>query len=93
LGSVAALSLAAGVLTACGSSGGVPTLTWYINPDNGGQAAVDQEVLAGCPGRLVAGEVQRQVGDIVGRRDVAQGHTREQLFESGNHRECVAFAL
>jgi multiple sugar transport system substrate-binding protein len=22
----------------CGSSGGVPTLTWYINPDNGGQA-------------------------------------------------------
>ena len=40
LGSLAALSLAAGVLTACGSSGGVPTLTWYINPDNGGQAAV-----------------------------------------------------
>src|SRR5580765_5864069 len=40
LGSLAAVSLAAGVLTACGSSGGVPTLTWYINPDNGGQAAV-----------------------------------------------------
>ncbi len=39
-GSFAALSLAAGVLTACGSSGGVPTLTWYINPDSGGQAAV-----------------------------------------------------
>ena len=40
LGSLAALSLAAGVLTACGSSGGVPTLTWYINPDSGGQAAI-----------------------------------------------------
>ena len=40
LGPIAALSLAAGVLTACGSSGGVPTLIWYINPDNGGQAAV-----------------------------------------------------
>jgi multiple sugar transport system substrate-binding protein len=40
-GSLAAVSLAAGVLTACGSSGGgVPTLTWYINPDSGGQAAV-----------------------------------------------------
>ncbi len=40
LGPLAALSLAAGVLTACGSSGGVPTLTWYINPDSGGQAAI-----------------------------------------------------
>jgi multiple sugar transport system substrate-binding protein len=34
------VSLAGGVLTACGGSGGVPTLTWYINPDSGGQAAV-----------------------------------------------------
>jgi multiple sugar transport system substrate-binding protein len=40
LGSLAALSLAAGVLTACGSSSGVPTLIWYINPDSGGQAAI-----------------------------------------------------
>ena len=39
-GSVVALSLAGGVLAACGNSGGVPTLTWYINPDSGGQAAV-----------------------------------------------------
>jgi multiple sugar transport system substrate-binding protein len=40
-GSVAAVATAAGVLTACSSSSGaVPTLTWYINPDNGGQAAV-----------------------------------------------------
>jgi multiple sugar transport system substrate-binding protein len=39
-GSLAVLATAAGVLTACGSSSAVPTLTWYINPDNGGQAAV-----------------------------------------------------
>jgi multiple sugar transport system substrate-binding protein len=31
----------AGTLAACGSdSGGPPTLTWYINPDSGGQAAI-----------------------------------------------------
>jgi multiple sugar transport system substrate-binding protein len=40
-GSLAVLATAAGVLTACSGSGGaVPTLTWYINPDAGGQAAV-----------------------------------------------------
>ena len=40
-GSLVALATGAGLLTACSSSsGGVPTLTWYINPDNGGQAAV-----------------------------------------------------
>src|SRR4051795_6934870 len=32
-GSFGALAIAAGVLTACGNSSGVPTLTWYINPD------------------------------------------------------------
>jgi multiple sugar transport system substrate-binding protein len=40
-GSLAVLATAAGVLTACSSSSGAtPTLTWYINPDTGGQAAV-----------------------------------------------------
>ena len=39
-GSLAALATAAGVLTACGGSGGKATLVWYINPDSGGQAAV-----------------------------------------------------
>jgi multiple sugar transport system substrate-binding protein len=39
-GSALALATTAGLLTACGGGGGVPTLTWYINPDNGGQAAV-----------------------------------------------------
>ncbi|MDX6358599.1 MAG: trehalose/maltose transport system substrate-binding protein, partial [Nocardioidaceae bacterium] len=40
-GSMAAMSVAAATLTACGgSSSATPTLTWYINPDSGGQAAV-----------------------------------------------------
>jgi multiple sugar transport system substrate-binding protein len=38
----AALLVAAGTLAACGGggSGGTPTLTWYINPDSGGQAKI-----------------------------------------------------
>jgi multiple sugar transport system substrate-binding protein len=36
----AALAVAGGLLTACGSDSDTPELTWYINPDNGGQAAV-----------------------------------------------------
>jgi ABC-type glycerol-3-phosphate transport system substrate-binding protein len=38
----AATLVAVGTLAACGggSSGGTPTLTWYINPDNGGQAKI-----------------------------------------------------
>jgi multiple sugar transport system substrate-binding protein len=41
LASLAALTLASGLLTACSGSGsGKTQLTWYINPDNGGQAAV-----------------------------------------------------
>jgi multiple sugar transport system substrate-binding protein len=38
----AALLVTAGTLAACGGneSGGTPTLTWYINPDSGGQAEI-----------------------------------------------------
>ncbi|TDD33240.1 extracellular solute-binding protein [Actinomadura sp. KC06] len=35
-----ALALLAGGLTACGGGGGTPTLNWYVNPDNGGQATI-----------------------------------------------------
>jgi len=31
---------AAAMLTSCGGSSGTPVLTWYINPDSGGQAAI-----------------------------------------------------
>ncbi|MDF2917885.1 extracellular solute-binding protein [Microbacterium sp. NPDC086615] len=34
----------AGMLGACSAGDGVPTLTWYINPDDGGQA----EIAASC---------------------------------------------
>ena len=46
-GTAAALVAAAGLLTGCGGSGaaaGPPRLTWYINPDSGGQA----EIAARC---------------------------------------------
>ncbi len=34
------LAMASALLVACGDSSGKPTLTWYINPDVGGQDAV-----------------------------------------------------
>jgi multiple sugar transport system substrate-binding protein len=41
LAGTAAALVAAGTLAACGSSGGgASTLTWYINPDAGGQAEI-----------------------------------------------------
>jgi multiple sugar transport system substrate-binding protein len=42
-GSVATLALASSLLAACGGDGGKPELTWYINPDSGGQDAVAEE--------------------------------------------------
>ncbi len=36
VGSVAALTLSAAVLTACGDDDGKPTLNWYVNPDGVG---------------------------------------------------------
>jgi multiple sugar transport system substrate-binding protein len=45
LAGAAAVAVLSSVLAGCGSnSGGVPTLTWYINPDSGGQA----EIAARC---------------------------------------------
>src|SRR4051794_4803031 len=40
LGTAAAAALLTSGLAACGGSGGTPTLTWYTNPDNGGQAEI-----------------------------------------------------
>jgi multiple sugar transport system substrate-binding protein len=40
---LASIGLAATALAACGGSSGTPTLTWYINPDNGGQATIAKE--------------------------------------------------
>jgi multiple sugar transport system substrate-binding protein len=48
--SVSAL-LAAGLLAACGDDGGPPTLTWYINPDSGGQFELAQRCTEAAEGR------------------------------------------
>lgn len=40
---VCAGALAATALTGCSQESGTPTLTWFINPDNGGQAVFAQE--------------------------------------------------
>lgn len=43
---------AASLLTACGDSGdGTPTLTWYINPDSGGQAEIAKRCTDAADGR------------------------------------------
>ncbi|MER7545565.1 extracellular solute-binding protein [Actinomadura sp.] len=39
-GAAVAAAVLAGGLAGCGGGGGTPKLTWYINPDNGGQAAI-----------------------------------------------------
>lgn len=36
----AALAVTSTLLVACGGEGGPPTLTWYTNPDSGGQAEI-----------------------------------------------------
>jgi multiple sugar transport system substrate-binding protein len=42
-GSVATLALTSSLLAACGGDSGTPELTWYTNPDAGGQAAVAEK--------------------------------------------------
>ncbi len=39
---IGALTIGATLLTGCGPERSVPTLTWYINPDDGGQAELAQ---------------------------------------------------
>jgi multiple sugar transport system substrate-binding protein len=52
LAGAAALLVAAGTLAACGSDdGGTPTLTWYYNPDNGGQVELAKRCTQEADGR------------------------------------------
>ena len=50
----AAFAVAVSVLAACGGGGGgVPTLTWYINPDSGGQEEIARRCTQAARGRYV----------------------------------------
>lgn len=50
----AAAGLLSSVLAACGSDeGGVPTLTWYTNPDSGGQAEIAARCTEAADGEYV----------------------------------------
>ncbi|NHC44833.1 extracellular solute-binding protein [Motilibacter aurantiacus] len=44
-------AISAGLLTACGGETGPPTLTWYINPDSGGQAELARRCTEASGGR------------------------------------------
>ncbi|MCW2507327.1 MAG: Carbohydrate transporter substrate-binding protein family [Modestobacter sp.] len=71
LAAAAAAAVLTSVLAACGSGGGgVPTLTWYTNPDSGGQA----EIAARCT--EAAGGTYRIETAVLPRQAAAQ---REQL--------------
>jgi multiple sugar transport system substrate-binding protein len=67
----AALLVAAGTLAACGGDGGgTPTLTWYTNPDAGGQAEIASRCTEAADGRY-------RINTAVLPRDAAG--QREQL--------------
>src|SRR3954453_2724272 len=52
LAGAAAAAVLSSVLAACGGGGGgVPTLTWYTNPDNGGQAEIASRCTDDAEGR------------------------------------------
>jgi multiple sugar transport system substrate-binding protein len=48
---VAALAMSASLLAACGEDDGIPTLTWYINPDSGGQEEIARRCTEEAGGR------------------------------------------
>jgi multiple sugar transport system substrate-binding protein len=66
LGSAAAAAVVASGLAACGSGAGsgTPTLTWYINPDDGGQATIAQRCTKAAEGRyqLTVSQLPRDAG-------------------------------
>src|SRR3954467_1432861 len=65
LAGAAAAAVLSSVLAACGSdSGGVPTLTWYTNPDSGGQAEIASRCTDDAQGRykIETSVLPRQAG-------------------------------
>jgi multiple sugar transport system substrate-binding protein len=65
LAGAAAVAVLSSVLAACGSgAGGVPTLTWYTNPDSGGQAEIASRCTDDAQGRyrIETSVLPRQAG-------------------------------
>src|SRR6187549_1872051 len=46
-----AAMLAAATLASCAEEGGATTVTWYINPDNGGQGRLAEKCAAASDGK------------------------------------------
>src|SRR3954449_10594037 len=66
LAGAAAVAVLSSVLAACGSDdGGAPTLTWYTNPDSGGQAEIASRCTDDAQGRykIETSVLPRQAGD------------------------------
>jgi len=66
LAGAAAVAVLSSVLAACGSGdSGVPTLTWYTNPDSGGQAEIAARCTedAGGKYRITTAVLPRQAGE------------------------------
>lgn len=69
LAAVALAVLAAPLLVACGDeSSGTPTLTWYQNPDNGGQAKIAQQCADASNGAYRV-KMQMLPKDATGQRE------------------------
>src|SRR5690606_23884871 len=63
-----ALALGAGLVACGGAEGSTPTLTWYTNPDNGGQAALAEKCTEEADGRYRI-EVSQLPADASGQRE------------------------
>jgi len=66
LAAAAAAAVASSLLAGCGSDGGgVPTLTWYTNPDSGGQAEIASRCTDAAEGRyrITTAVLPRQAGE------------------------------
>jgi len=68
LAAAAVLALSSALLVACGSQSSVPTLNWYINPDNGGQRRL-AEKCAGASNGAYQVSIQTLPNDASSQRE------------------------
>jgi len=68
LAAVVSLLLSASLVGGCGGESGPPTITWYINPDNGGQGRL-AEKCAGASGGAYQVDVQVLPNDASQQRE------------------------